>query len=661
MKQIQVYLLTLPMFMIILTGSLYPETAYAKARNEWMANIVSVQGDVQAKKKDEKQWKPVKLNDTYQIGDMIKVNERSRAAILISGETLIRLNQNTTITFTGMEKKKVTFLDIVKGTAYFISRIPWTLKVTTPFVDGTVEGTEFLVVVGVDQTSFTVFEGQVVLAKNKAGSLKLTSGKSAIARKGQPPKEYYPKARPRNAVQWALYYPPIIYYHPEDFKDSGWQAKVRKSIEFYWKGDLKEALSEIEEITDKINDPRFLYYRAALLLTVGRVDEAESIINKKELIKNSNSLALKSIITLIKNDVGGKVEPKEEALILAKEAVELAKKAVDKDTSSATALIALSYAQQANFDIDAALASLQKAVKLQPGNALAHARLSELWLSKRYVNKAVETAEKAIGLNPNLARTKTVLGFAYLAKIKTKEAKKVFEEAIKLDTETPLARLGLGLAIIREAFFKKDIEKGRREIEKAALLDPNNSLIRSYLGKAYYEEKRNELAEKEYDIAKGLDPRDPTPWFYDAIRKQTVNRPVEALHDMEKSIELNENRAVYRSKLCSMKTLQPEAPAVPEFIRTWVFNSEHFLRGGNPLTQIPAVILHTGSLPIHILPYLATRLPGSVNSSSLNCYSPLISHLFSLNSRRVICCYWRHPDHQQQPLTNLTRSLIETG
>ncbi len=86
-------------------------------------------------------------------------------------------------------------------------------------------------------------------------------------------------------------------------------------------------------------------------------------------------------------------------------------------------------------------------------------------------------------------------------------------------------------------------------IEIAASLDPNNSIVRSYLGKAYYEEKRSELAEREYAIAKELDPKDPTPWFYDAIPKQTTNRPVEALQDMEKAIELNDNRAVYRSRL----------------------------------------------------------------------------------------------------------------
>ena len=57
------------------------------------------------------------------------------------------------------------------------------------------------------------------------------------------------------------------------------------------------------------------------------------------------------------------------------------------------------------------------------------------------------------------------------------------------------------------------------------------------------------LDEHEYDMAKELDPKDPTPWFYDAIAKQTTNRPVEALQDMQKAIELNDNRAVYRSRL----------------------------------------------------------------------------------------------------------------
>ncbi|HAY39842.1 MAG TPA: TonB-dependent receptor, partial [Desulfobacteraceae bacterium] len=148
-------------------------------------------------------------------------------------------------------------------------------------------------------------------------------------------------------------------------------------------------------------------------------------------------------------------------------------------------------------------------------------------------------------LDPNLSRTQSVLGFAYLTQLKTKESKKAFEKAIELDQAAPLPRLGLGLAKIRDG----DLQDGGREIEIAASLDPNNSIVRSYLGKVYYEEKRGKLDGREYAVAKELDPQDPTPWFYDAIRKQTINRPVEALQDLQKAIELNDNRAVYRSRL----------------------------------------------------------------------------------------------------------------
>ena len=57
------------------------------------------------------------------------------------------------------------------------------------------------------------------------------------------------------------------------------------------------------------------------------------------------------------------------------------------------------------------------------------------------------------------------------------------------------------------------------------------------------------MAATEYNNAKSLDPQDPTPWFYDAILKQTTNRSVEALNDLQTAIELNDNRAIYRSRL----------------------------------------------------------------------------------------------------------------
>jgi tetratricopeptide (TPR) repeat protein len=124
-------------------------------------------------------------------------------------------------------------------------------------------------------------------------------------------------------------------------------------------------------------------------------------------------------------------------------------------------------------------------------------------------------------------------------------AEQEFQRAIALDSADPLPRLGLGLARVRMG----ELDRGARDLEIAANLAPNDALVRSYLGKAYFEEKREGLDEREYATAQGLDPLDPTPFFYGAISKQAANRPVEALWDLERAIALNDGRGVYRSRL----------------------------------------------------------------------------------------------------------------
>jgi tetratricopeptide (TPR) repeat protein len=248
-----------------------------------------------------------------------------------------------------------------------------------------------------------------------------------------------------------------------------------------------------------------------------------------------------------------------------------ARGAVDLSPESSAARIALSYALQAGFQLNEARDVLREAVERNPEDALAWARLAELELIFSDLDAAQEAAERAVALAPGLSRTQMVLGFAALTRIDIDEAKAAFERAIALDSANPLPRLGLGLAKIRQS----DLEEGRQEIEVAAALAPNDSLIRSYLGKAYFEEKRDPLDAEQYAIAKQLDPNDPTPWFYDAIRLQTVNRPVEALRNIERSIELNDNRAVYRSRL-----LLDEDLAVREVSLARIYNDLGFEQRG---------------------------------------------------------------------------------
>jgi tetratricopeptide (TPR) repeat protein len=548
-------------------------SAAAAICEPWVAKFVSVQGNVQVRRAGETQWQPVRLDETYCAGDMIRVQEHSRAAIVLRNDINLRLDQHTTITFIGLEQERTTLLDLLRGAAYFFSRVPRSLRVTTPFVNAAVEGTEFFARVERDRTVLSIFAGQVS-AVNRAGSLALTSGQSAIAVAGQAP---IPRVvvRPRDAVQWALYYPPILDYRPADFAngtEADWRALVRRSIQFYREGDLAGAFASLAGAPEDIRDPRFFTYRAALLLSVGRVDEAQADIDRALMLdpRHGPAVAVRSVIAVAHND-------KAEALRLARTAVEL-------NPTSAAARVALSYAQQADFDLKGALASLQEAVKLAPENPLAWARLAELRLSFGELNQALKAANQAVRLQPNLARTQTVLGFAYLTQIKTRDAKQAFAKAAQLDQADPLPRLGLGLAKIRES----GLEAGREEIEIAVSLDPNNSLARSYLGKAYYEEKRDPLARDQLAVAKELDPKDPTPWFYDAIRKQSINRPVEALQDLQKSIELNDNRAVYRSRLLLDEDLAARSASLGRIYNDLGFQQLALVEGWRSLNIDPS-------------------------------------------------------------------------
>jgi hypothetical protein len=115
---------------------------------------------------------------------------------------------------------------------------------------------------------------------------------------------------------------------------------------------------------------------------------------------------------------------------------------------------------------------------------------------------------------------------------------------------------------------------------------PLNALIRNYLGKAYFDEKRGPLDETQFEIVKSLDPKDPTSWFYNAVRKRTLNRPVAALQDLQKSIELNNNRADYRSQFLLDEDLAARSASLNRIYSNLDFEAIALRSGGNSLKMI---------------------------------------------------------------------------
>jgi tetratricopeptide (TPR) repeat protein len=561
-----------PLFALLCYLAAVPLSVAAAGCEPWVARLASAQGHVERRIAGREQWIAARLDELFCEGDSVRVRNNSRAALTLNNNTVVRLDQDTTVTFTGMQPDEPAWLDLVNGVAHFISRVRQSFKVVTPFVNAAVEGTEFVVAVGERETQITVFEGQVA-AGNAQGELVLTTGQSAVAGASQAP-ALRTVVKPRAAVHWALYYPAILDFDAAAFAHlpGQWRKSVDESLRAYQAGDITGALNQIDPLPASQPELAPVYlFRASLRLSVGRATEAAGDLNAFSAVDNNRGpvLALQSIIAVAQND--------------PVRALELARRAVAADASDAAAALALSYAQQAQFAVEGALATLQSAVRHRPDNALLWARLAELYLSVAELDAALEAAQRATQLSPDLAQTRTVLGFAYLAQIKIRQAEEAFEQAIELNQAAPLPRLGLGLATIRRG----ELDKGRRQIELAASLDPSNSLIRSYLGKAYFDEKRDGIAATELSLAKQLDPHDPTPWFYDAIRKHTENRPIEALQDMQKSIELNNNRAVYRSKLLLDQDLAARSASLARIYTDLDFDQLALVEGWKSVSTDP--------------------------------------------------------------------------
>jgi tetratricopeptide (TPR) repeat protein len=484
-----------------------------------------LQGDVELQRAGRADWTPVTRLDTpLCAGDRLQAKALSRAALFIQPETILRVDQNTTIALNQSESE--VFVEFFQndlspaaraasacGAGYVITRFPRKFEVVTPHLNAAVEGTEFQVALRCETTELAVFEGSVLATSSNGASQSLSAGQMLVAAESKPA-AFSTVIKPQDAVQWVLYYPALSDAKPQPNMPTPQQCRAMTS------SDARTCMIQ----------------RAEVLLRRGQVDEALQAVNDVLASEPADGAAnaLRAVIEVAKNE--------------RKAAIDSATTATTSSPSDLRTWLALSYAQQASFDLEAALDSAKKARALAPTSSLLNARIAELLMSLGRINEAEAAARAALASNSNESRGHTMLGFVKLGQIDTKQAAAEFQTAIAADSFDPLPRLGLGLSMIRDG----ELVDGRKQIEVAVALDPANSLLRSYVGKAYYEENtkaRDGLASNQFELAKQLDPRDPTPWFYDAVLEQTLTRPVEALADLQKSVELNDNRSVYRSRL----------------------------------------------------------------------------------------------------------------
>jgi len=480
----------------------------ATAQTEQNAELLSKENVVDAAKSSSS-WTPAAVGQPLSVHDRLRTGEDSRAAVRMTDLSVLRMDELTTIEITppstASDKPGLNMKD---GATYFFSREKSReMRIETPAANGAMRGTEFVVRVAANgSTTLTMLDGEVELS-NPQGSVVVTSGEQAKVDVGGAPRKTA-VLEATNIIQWCLYYPGVL-----DLKELGLRGK-NTSTAAYEEGDLLAALKAYQGSGSKV-------YHAGLLLAVGRVDKARRLLDSA----SSKTPGRQALLTLIA-------------------AVTLKPRPDSNPPQTASEWIAESYYLQSQANLPAALEAAKRATEIDLEFGFAWTRVAELQFSFGRVPQAKAALEKGIKFSPRNPAAHALLGFLFAAENKIDRAKGAFENAMAIDGALGNSWLGRGLCLIRQG---KD-EEGRRDLQVAAALEPNRAFFHSYLGKAFSNNGDERKARLELERAKTLDPRDPTPWIYSAIENKQDSRINEAVRDLEKSQELNDNRRVYRSQ-----------------------------------------------------------------------------------------------------------------
>ncbi len=481
-------------------------------------------------------------------------------------------------------------------------------ELETPAVNAIIRGTELNIKVAPDgATSVILLEGNVCLV-NPQGEVCLLPGEEGYSIPGQKPGKRV-LVRPDDAVQWCLYYPGIFSHRdlplaalPEELRISAGTpaiaALIRQGEAAYDQGRLDAARQDAE--TALRQDPensRALMLLGWISLQKGALEEALGFFRR---VKHPDDLSIVGMALcryrlgevtgayeFIRNYcqkprispllatmcgyfslMAGKVEEARGRLEAVPEtapaghlaraqlaqiylvqnrkeaALKEAGAALSRSPNSPGALLSFALVKLASFDLRAATAYLEKALQADPGFIPAYAYLAKIWLGSEYLGRAQKTIDKALRLAPRDPQVLSLAGFIRLAYRDYSEAFQLWNRALQVDPKFGEPHLGLAIYHFRYREFRRGLE----EMLTATLLDPRVASYQTELGKALYQARSFGRALEVYDYAKTLDPKDPSPYLYKGIALTDLNRPGEAIQEINKSIELNDNVAMFRSR-----------------------------------------------------------------------------------------------------------------
>lgn len=506
--------------------------------------VVHKQGRVQIHQALTNKWVYAKPGSLLHAGDTISTGANGKASLMMSDETIMQVGRNSKLQITHVAKnagwfeRSVIAKSIKQASRSVFSLISGKLwarnknksvnvrfKVATASIG--IRGTELVIEAKDDGTvSSTVLEGTIE-ASNEQGAVIGEAGNQITILPGQVPNKTT-LLNPEDAVQWTFVIPPLINF--DDFSTKAVSTDIRKLIQ---SEDYAVAATKVSKQLQRSPDNSELRLLDSVLdIFNDNPKRALKKLQNLSTVFSNNALLLRSLATA-RLLIGDKASAK----TAAEHAVRL-----EPDTASNH--IVLAYVEQSRFDLKNAMRSINTALRIEPENIQAVVMQAQLLFGSGHIDQAMNILLAAHEKAPNNAEINNLAGFVLISQRKLDDAKNAFNTALQNDAGTAESHMGLGLIHMREGNADLALEA----ITSAVALDPQRSLFLSYWGKMLYQVERFDKALDMFEHAALLDKNDPTPLFYKSIILRDLNRPGEAIEALNKAVELNDNRAVYRSR-----------------------------------------------------------------------------------------------------------------
>jgi len=133
--------------LVALAGMCLAPTARAQPLpgdcGEWHAELLAAEGVIEVQRFGAAEWTAVERGAVICRGDAVRAQGYSRATLRLPDDSVIRVDQNSTLTLAEPDDGVGSLLKLLRGVIHVISRDPRSLRFSTPHINAGLKGTEF--------------------------------------------------------------------------------------------------------------------------------------------------------------------------------------------------------------------------------------------------------------------------------------------------------------------------------------------------------------------------------------------------------------------------------------------------------------------------------------------------------------------------------------